>query len=167
MNVSGNPWGTNRIITINSTVSDVDIVGFDCSSPYAYSGIYNEGYSNWIPNNNIHDMTNSDPGRTGGGIVDDASYNNYTTHNAIISGNVVHDIGAWGVTGQRGTVHGIYLTYPSGEVCTNNIVYHNVGWGICGYHNFANATITNNLVFNNGQAGILIQNSGGSGWHSK
>ena len=163
MNVSGNTWGTNRVININCNVSHIIINGFDCTSPYAYSGIFNEGYHNWILNNNIHDMTNSDSGRTGGGIADDASYNSYTTHDAIISGNVVHDIGAWGVTGQRGSVHGIYLTYPSGEVCTNNIVYHNVGWGIHGYHNFSNATIANNLVFNNGQAGILIQNGGDVG----
>ena len=159
MNVSGNSWGTNRIININEIVSYVDVVGFDCTSPYAYSGIFNEGYYNWILNNQIHDMTNRDSDRTGGGIADDASYNDYTTHDAIISGNVVHDIGTWGVTGQRGLVHGIYCTYPSGEIVTNNIVYHNVGLGIHGWHNFSNATIANNLVFNNGQSGILIANA--------
>ena len=156
MNVSANSWSNSRIINIKPYVSYVDVVGFDCTSPYAQSGIFNTGYYNWILSNHIHDMKYSASNRTGGGIVDDASYNNYTTHNAIISGNVVHDIGAFGVTGQRGTVHGIYLTYPSGEVCTNNIVYHNVGWGVCCYHAFSNATLANNLSFNNGQSGILI-----------
>ncbi|MCC7265348.1 MAG: right-handed parallel beta-helix repeat-containing protein [Candidatus Latescibacteria bacterium] len=134
----------------------IDLIGFDLSSPLAYRGIWNVGNNNGILDNHIHDMPNPDVGRTGAGIVDDAGEAGYLLHDALISGNVVHDIGAFGVTPQSGRVHGIYLSFPSGEVCTNNIVYHNVGWGIHGYHAFSHATITNNLSFNNGRAGILI-----------
>ncbi|MEW6751817.1 MAG: right-handed parallel beta-helix repeat-containing protein [Candidatus Latescibacterota bacterium] len=134
----------------------VDVVGFDLSSPLAFRGIWNTGNHNGILDNHVHDMPNPDPERTGAGIVDDAGERGYALHDALISGNVVHDIGGFGVAPQSGRVHGIYLSFPSGEVCTNNVVYHNVGWGIHGYHAFSHAVITHNLAFGNGRAGILV-----------
>ncbi|MBI2506193.1 MAG: right-handed parallel beta-helix repeat-containing protein [Candidatus Latescibacteria bacterium] len=160
--VSDTRWGarivhSSRSHACLSILADyVDIVGFDLSSELAFRGIWNVGNHNAILDNHIHDMPNPDTERTGAGIVDDAGEAGYALHDALISGNVVHDIGAFGVSRQSGRVHGIYLSFPSGEVCTNNIVYHNVGWGIHGYHAFSGATVASNLVFNNGRAGILI-----------
>ncbi|MEW6755156.1 MAG: choice-of-anchor Q domain-containing protein [Candidatus Latescibacterota bacterium] len=78
-------------------------------------------------------MPNPARDRTGAGIVDDAGERGYALHDALISGNVVHDIGAFGVTPQSGRVHGIYLSFPRGEVCTNkvnNCVFGNARGGI-------------------------------------
>jgi hypothetical protein len=51
--------------------------------------------------------------------------------------------------------HGIYLGHPGGIV-VNNIVYDNTGYGIHCWHNCNALDISNNLVWGNGQGGIVI-----------
>jgi hypothetical protein len=51
--------------------------------------------------------------------------------------------------------HGIYPGGPGGTI-SNNIAFGNGGYGIHCWHNCNQQVITNNLVFDNGEGGILI-----------
>ncbi len=51
--------------------------------------------------------------------------------------------------------HGIYVSHPGGTVA-NNISYGNAGFGIHCWHNCNRLVVSNNLVFDNDEGGILI-----------
>ena len=84
----------------------------------------------------------------GGAGIDTWSYD--TTGNIIID-NVVDDIGI----SPNYTVHGIYVC-DANETIQNNIAYGNSGWGITTWHAATNVIVANNLVFANGEGGILL-----------
>jgi hypothetical protein len=77
------------------------------------------------------------------------SRSGYTLHDIDVIGNVVSDCGGSALD------HGIYVSHPGGTVA-NNISYGNAGFGIHCWHNCNHLVISNNLVFDNAEGGILI-----------
>jgi hypothetical protein len=73
----------------------------------------------------------------------------YALHDIDMIGNVVHDCGSTSLH------HGIYPGHPGGTI-SNNISYGNAGFGIHCWHNCNQLVISNNLVFDNGEGGILV-----------
>jgi hypothetical protein len=51
--------------------------------------------------------------------------------------------------------HGIYVSHPGGTVA-NNISYGHAGYGIHCWHNCNQLVISNNLVFDNAEGGMVI-----------
>ncbi len=126
----------------------VDIVGFDVSGDVRI-GILNNASFTRIIANNVHNIPGSCSSNGGAGI-DNAEYNR--SDNDII-GNVVHDIGNPDV--QCHTVQGIYHSNLRGHIW-NNISYRNAAWGIHLWHAAKDVVVANNLVFHNGEGGILV-----------
>jgi hypothetical protein len=73
----------------------------------------------------------------------------YTLHDIDVISNVVAGCG------RSALDHGIYLSHPGGTVA-NNISYGNAGFGIHCWHNCNHLVVSNNLVFDNSEGGILI-----------
>jgi pectate disaccharide-lyase len=73
----------------------------------------------------------------------------YTLHDIDVINNVVSGCGSSLLD------HGIYVSHPGGTVA-NNISYGNAGFGIHCWHNCNRLVISNNLVFDNDEGGILI-----------
>jgi hypothetical protein len=73
----------------------------------------------------------------------------YTLHDIDVIGNVVSGCGSSSLD------HGIYVSHPGGTVA-NNISFGNAGFGIHCWHNCNRLVISNNLVFDNGEGGILV-----------
>lgn len=73
----------------------------------------------------------------------------YALSDIDIIGNVVFGCGSSSLD------HGIYPGHPGGTI-SNNISYGNAGYGIHCWHNCNALTISNNLVFDNAEGGILI-----------
>ena len=132
--------------------SYVDIVGFEVTRA-DYLGIYNRGSHVSIAGNHVHHLgvpACTDDG--GAGIL----HGNYDASDNEVIGNLVHDI----LPPQScNKVHGIYVSDLRTKV-QNNIVYGTGGWGIHTWHYADELTISNNLVTNNAQGGIII--GGGS-----
>ncbi|MFC5141944.1 right-handed parallel beta-helix repeat-containing protein [Actinomycetospora rhizophila] len=118
----------------------VDIVGFEMSGD-ALVGLQNEGSYVRIVGNRVHDVPRGSCINSGAG--------DYSAHDIDVLGNTV-----WGC-GRSRLEHGIYMSNPNGLVA-NNIAYGNSGFGIHCWHNCNALTITNNLVFANGQGGMVI-----------
>ena len=74
---------------------------------------------------------------------------NYDLTDIDIIGNVTHNCGASSLD------HGIYLAHRRGIVA-NNISYDNPGFGIHCWQACNDVVITNNLVFDNAEGGIVI-----------
>ncbi len=126
----------------------VDIVGFEVSGKKSRLGIINYANHCRILYNHVFDIEANNAGNSGGAGIDNSNYD--AADNDII-GNVVHDIGI----GSTGHVQGIY--HSNGKGCIfNNITYRNSGWGIHTWHNPKNLIISNNLVFENNNGGIVI-----------
>ncbi len=133
--------------------SFTDISGFDVSGD-GFTGIYILGDDVRVVGNRVHGFPNFGS-RGAAGIL------NEDGRRAIISGNVVHDIG--NPDSSNGLIHGIYLSRGShGAIVQNNLVYRNQGAGIHTYHTAQAATISNNTVFANANWGILIGGANGS-----
>jgi Right handed beta helix region len=131
--------------------SYVDIMGFDISGD-GRLGILNEGSFVRIIGNLVHDIPaagNGAGGRGGAGIDNDS----FTAGDNEVIGNVVHDIGNPAVPGSE--IQGIYHSNPRGHI-VNNIVYRVQAWGIHLWHAADEVVIANNLVFQNGEGGILV-----------
>jgi len=138
--------GTDTVWTNSGNY--VDIVGFDISGDVRIGLLNNASFARIIANN-VHDIRGSCSSDGGAGI-DNAEYKE--SDNDII-GNVVHDIGNPDV--QCYTVQGIYHSNPRGHIW-NNISYRNAAWGIHLWHAAKDVVVTNNLVFHNGEGGILV-----------
>ncbi len=119
----------------------VDIVGFDISGENPDS-IIERGSNVLIAENYLHDAP--------GGACLFTYSNDYALANIDIIGNVVRNCG-----GDDELNHGIYPAHSGGTIA-NNISYGNPGFGIHCWHACSNLTISNNLVFDNGDGGILI-----------
>ena len=158
--ISTTPWGA-KIVSAGvqeiwtNAGNYVTIQGFDITGDTnAWDGIVNNGSYCNIIGNRVHDIPATESGDEGGaGIVIDGNGNYTSTSNNIID-NWVFNIGSVS-DGSSDTVHGIYLSAYGGLVC-NNIVYNNQGWGIQAWHNAQGATISNNVVWGNGDGGILL-----------
>jgi hypothetical protein len=146
--VSASKWGA-KLVGLDSdedavwrnTGDYVDIQGFDVSGEIPDgTGIGQSASHGRILENRVTGMEGNcfSTGNIGYTIVD----------NDII-GNVAASCGTTQLD------HGIY---PSGDggVISNNISYGSTGYGIHCWHNCNNQVITNNLVFENEEGGILI-----------
>jgi hypothetical protein len=123
-------------------------MGFDVTGNVDV-GIQNDGSFVRIIGNNVHNIPGSCSSNGGAGIDNDS----FTATDNDIVGNVVHDIGNPAV--QCATVQGIYHANLRGHI-VNNISYHNAAWGIHLWHAATNVVIANNLVFQNGDGGIVV-----------
>src|SRR5262245_21545385 len=151
--VSDVKWGAKLQSNGGGTVwinsgNYVDIVGFDITGN-VQRGIENDASFVRIIGNHIHNipaLCNSN----GGAGIENAAFN--ASDNDTI-GNVVHDIG--NPAASCPTTQGIYHSNLRGHVL-NNISYRNSAWGIHLWHAASNVVIANNLVFENGEGGIVV-----------
>ena len=118
----------------------VDIVGFDITGSNT-DGLVSGGSYGRIVSNSVHDF------REGNCIA--TANDNYTMHDIDVIGNIAAHCGADKLD------HGIYVSHPNGMV-TNNIAYGNAGFGIQCWHNCNALSISNNLVFDNPEGGIVV-----------
>jgi hypothetical protein len=133
----------------------VDIDGFDVTTTASSAGV---GIGNGdgalaehcrIYNNHVHDIAAITPGGTGGAGILSAGWRSdkpYQGTDVEIFNNVVHDIGTFGSTNAR-FVQGIYISHPKAKIY-NNIVYNVSGFGLHGWHNAADVSLTNNFTSN-------------------
>jgi len=154
--VSDEKWGAKlrSSKTGNSAVwwnqgSYVDIEGFDISGSGSL-GIYNTGSFTRVIGNHVHDIPAFGCPANGGAGIDNG---NFAATDNDVTGNTVHDIGDPRVLCMR--VHGIYHSTLRGNI-TDNITYHNQGWGIHLWHAASGVTIAGNEVFDNSYGGIII-----------
>jgi uncharacterized repeat protein (TIGR01451 family) len=155
--ISDTAWGakirsTGSQYTWTNNGDYVDIQGFDISTSDDTTrvGIMNFASHVRIVGNLVHDIPALNAGGNGVAGIDAGNYSGSDTE---IIGNVVHDIGNPAIP--TPTVHGIYISNYADQV-VNNISYRNQGWGIHSWHAATNATIANNLVFENGHGGIIV-----------
>jgi hypothetical protein len=118
----------------------VDIVGFDITGSNT-DGLLSGGSFVRLIDNDVH-------GFHAGNCITTAN-DSYNMHNIDVVGNIAAHCGSDALD------HGIYLGHPGGIV-VNNIVYDNAGYGIHCWHNCNALDISNNLVWGNGQGGIVI-----------
>jgi len=130
----------------------VDIIGFDISStdPAARIGIIHAANHCSVQQCLIHDLQAAGNFPNGGAGIG----GNATSVGNQSIGNWIHHIGTL-ANDSAGAVQGIYCNI--GDIVQNNIVFLNSGFGIHSWHVSTGLTITNNLVFENGNAG----NTGG------
>jgi hypothetical protein len=152
--LSDTKWGARIIAPNSDSVWEnrgdyVDIEGFDITGD-GRLGILNLSSFVRIMGNHVHDIP-AKCSSNGGAGIDNANYG--ASDNDII-GNLVHDIGAT-LAVKCGTVQGIYHSNLRGHI-VNNIVYRAWAYGIHLWHAPKDVIIANNLVFQNGEAGILI-----------
>ena len=156
--VSDIPWGAviraaGVDIVWKNLADYVDIEGFDIagSTPNTCNGIINYASYVRIVGNNVHDLAHDTTACVfGSGIV---NHQNRAGRDNDVIGNVVHDVGNFGLTKQYR--HGIYHANLRGHIW-NNLVYRCEGWGIHLWHAANQVAIANNTVFNNAYGGILI-----------
>jgi parallel beta-helix repeat protein len=156
--ISDQKWGALIRSTSSYTVlrlngSYVDIIGFDLAGDSnSCLGMADWGSNNRIISNHVHNVPARAAvcGSNGGAGIDHASY---TASNDDTIGNTVHDIGSWPIEDDR--VHGIYHSNAGGHVW-NNVVYRCAGFGIHFYHAPSAVTVANNTVFNNVYGGIYV-----------
>ena len=127
----------------------VDIEGFDITGD-ARLGILNLGSFVRIMGNHVHNIP-AECGGDGGAGIDNA---NYQASDNDVVGNLVHDIGST-LSVKCGAVQGIYHANLRGHIM-NNIVYRAWAYGIHVWHFPKDVVVSNNLVFQNGESGILI-----------
>jgi pectate disaccharide-lyase len=118
----------------------VEIVGFRITGD-TVDGLLNKG-------SNVAIVGNRVSGFKGGNCISTAR-SGYTLHDIDVISNIVHGCGGSSLD------HGIYVSHPGGTVA-NNISYGNAGYGIHCWHNCNHLVVSNNLVFDNGEGGILI-----------
>jgi hypothetical protein len=149
--VAANRWGARLVATSEDVDDDtsavwrnygdfVDIQGFDISGSMT-DGLIQTGSYGRILENRIHGFTD--------GTCLSTYKLGYDLHDIDIIGNVVSGCGSSALD------HGIYPGHPGGTI-SNNISYGNTGYGIHCWHNCTDLVITNNLVFRNGEGGILV-----------
>lgn len=134
-----------------NNASYIDIMGFDISGD-GRLGILNEGSFVTMVGNLVHDIPaagNAADGLGGAGIDND----NYSASDNDVIGNVVHDIG--NPVSPSTEIQGIYHANLRGHI-VNNIVYRAQAWGIHLWHAANRVIVANNLVFQNGEGGIII-----------
>ena len=120
----------------------VDIEGFDISGD-ALAGVQNAGSSVRIVANRVHDVP------TGSCINSGVGENDYSGRDIDVIGNTVYRCG------EGPQEHGIYMSNPDGYA-SNNISFGNSGYGVHCWHNCNHLTISNNLLFGNGEGGMVI-----------
>ena len=151
--ISDVKWGAKLNVTMSYTAWEnhgdyVDIEGFDISGD-GNLGILNLGSFVRILGNHVHDIPAKCNANGGAGI----DHGEYAAHDNDTIGNVVDNIGDVNAACPR--VQGIYHANLRGHVW-NNIAFNNQGYGIHLWHAPVNVVVANNLVFHNGDGGILV-----------
>jgi hypothetical protein len=118
----------------------VEIVGFTITGD-TVDGLLNRGSNVAIVGNRVSGF--------GEGNCISTARSGYTLHDIDVIANVVYECGSASLD------HGIYVSHPGGTVA-NNISYGNTGYGIHCWHNCNHLVVSNNLVFDNDEGGILI-----------
>ncbi len=131
--------GTADAVWLNEG-DHVEIRGFEISGG-AVDGLVSSGSYVRIVGNRVSGFAKGNCISTAG--------SGYTLHDIDVIGNVAHGCGASALD------HGIYVSHPGGTVA-NNISYGNAGYGIHCWHNCNRLVVSNNLVFGNGEGGIVI-----------
>jgi hypothetical protein len=160
-------------VTGNSTVvwiqgSYVTFDGFEVTNTSAGTnlGIYISGNHVSVTRNIVHHIE-ADCSSAGGGGINVAGG---AGSGDVFDSNLVYDIGFANPGGCNGTnhVHGINFETdgPATVTITNNIVYHTLGgWGIqfqAASVGSTGSVIANNLLFSNGDGGIVFAEMGGT-----
>ena len=117
----------------------VDIEGFTITGD-AVDGLVDEGSFVTIIGNQVAGFA---------GNCISTSRTGYTLHDIEVIANVVSGCGSSALD------HGIYVSHPGGTVA-NNISYGHAGYGIHCWHNCNGLVISNNLVFDNAEGGIIV-----------
>jgi hypothetical protein len=117
----------------------VDIRGFDITGT-ATDGLIDSGSYVRLLENRVYDVTET--------CISTWS-EDYALHDVDMIGNLVY------ACGQTELDHGIYPSHTRGTI-SNNISYDNRGYGIHCWHACNELVITNNLVFENDEGGVLI-----------
>jgi uncharacterized protein DUF1565 len=143
----------------------VDIIGFELTCPFCWSGItngeanppYTGGNYNRILNNYIHDVgtlanAGNGVGCPGGGGIFSAN----NSIGVLIDSNLIDTIGSKHPCLET---HGIYIGGP-GVTVTNNVISNAVSWGIQFFGNTCHEVASNNTIFHNYQGGIIVS----AGW---
>ena len=150
----------------------VDIVGFEitASSPTNMcEGIGEYGAFGLIQNNYVHDilgqaLAGSGFCGSGGAGIDLHNNGNPPTvaHDTVVDGNIIDNIGTGpsGLGTNCANVHGIYIQSPR-QTATNNIISRACGWAIHMFHNTTQDVVSNNVIINNYNGGILVSASDG------
>jgi parallel beta-helix repeat protein len=151
--ISDVKWGaklqSNGTSTVWTNRGDyVDIMGFDITGDVQV-GIENNASFVRTIGNHVHNIPAACNSNGGAGIQD----NEFATTDNDIIGNVVHDIGD--PAHSCPTTQGIYHSDLRGHILSN-ISYRNSAWGIHLWHAASNVVIANNLVFENGEGGIVV-----------
>jgi Bacterial Ig domain/Right handed beta helix region/Protein of unknown function (DUF1565) len=109
------------------------------------------GSNNRIINNQIHHNGTPASSTTNGR---DGVYSNEGTSGNYYGGNSIHDNGR---TGGSNLDHGLYLCGKN-ETVVNNLLYHNdaTGLQVAGYTTVANMKVYNNVIAWNGASGIIL-----------
>ncbi|CAN7769320.1 DUF1565 domain-containing protein [Paenibacillus sp. LjRoot153] len=173
--VSDTKWGAKIVPpALESPVTEfiwdnrgnyVDIDGFEVDgrldkngiSTKALMGLYNSSSYTVIKNNYVHHVATTNDACTNHG---GAGINtDYWVYgvNSSIIGNVVHDIGPPGCS----FIYGIYIS--TSGIVKNNLVYNNGGAGIHLWHDANHIDIANNTVFSS-ESGIIV--GGGDYYHT-
>ncbi|HET9183953.1 MAG TPA: DUF1565 domain-containing protein [Candidatus Angelobacter sp.] len=152
--LSDTKWGAKIIAPNSDSVWEnrgdyVDIDGFDITGG-GRLGILNLGSFVRIMGNHVHNIPAPCTSSGGAGI----NNGDYSASDNDVVGNLVHDIGST-LSVKCDTVQGIYHSNLRGHI-VNNIVYRAWAYGIHLWHAPKNVVIANNLVFQNGEGGILI-----------
>jgi hypothetical protein len=137
--------GTSGTTWVN-TGNYVAIQGFDVTGP-GLNGIYTEGNATRIQGNHVHDMMTETCNSDGGSGI------NLNGTDAEVIGNYVHQIGPY--PSACGFVQGIYFL-QAGGYAWNNISFNNSGFGIQLWHYTAHIALSNNTVFDNASGGIVL-----------
>lgn len=120
----------------------VDIQGFDITGTTSSGdGIIQTGSYGRIVENRVHGLSK--------GSCMSVYKEDYSMVDNDFLGNITFDCGSTALD------HGIYPGGPGGTI-SNNISFGNAGFGIHCWHNCNHEVISNNLVFDNGQGGILV-----------
>lgn len=150
--ISDVKWGAqlqgSGVAVWQNNGSYVDIMGFDISGNVDM-GISNDGSFVRIIGNLVHNIPGSCSSNGGAGIDNES----FTATDDDIIGNIVHDVG--NPASPCSTNEGIYHSNLRGHIL-NNISYRNADFGIQLWHAANNVVISNNLVFANGNGGIVI-----------
>jgi parallel beta-helix repeat protein len=150
--VSDDKWGAKFTGYWIVQGNYVNVENFDLTYPNDIGVFQALGSYDKFQYNNLHDVGTSVTTCSGGGGV---IYLGPLGHNTA-DGNLISNPAMPG-TRVCNLDHGIYIAGPYNNA-TNNVVSGVPGWGIHLWHDSCNDVVSNNTVFNNHFAGIVVGN---------
>jgi Right handed beta helix region len=85
----------------------------------------------------------------------------YLTHadNVQLIGNYIHDNGNFSDPAQANLDHGIYWGDGNGGLIADNLIVHNVAYGVHLYPDAHGVTVTQNTILSNGRSGVIVSDT--------